>query len=272
MKLEIAFVGAGKMVSAIVNGLIRENIFRPEQMACVSAPDGTAEKLAEASGIGQADSLDELLANDSNRLLLGCKPQQFHDLDQRLSNWTDGVAVLSIMAGITLETLDQRFPKARQLVRSMPNTPGQIGAGVTAYLFATPPSEEERIDVERILSALGKVFPVEKESYLDAVTAMSGSGPGYVFEFACALEEAGVKIGLEKDFARTLAIETILGSGRLMAHSQEHPETLRNYVTSPNGTTQAALERFAEGKFRKLVTEAVSAAYDRSVELSRSDA
>ena len=272
MKFEIAFVGAGKMVSAIVNGILTEKVFRPEQMACVSAPDGTSEKLAEASGIGQADSLEALLSNGSNRLLLGCKPQQFHDLDPRLADWTDGTTVLSIMAGITLETLGQRFSKARHLVRSMPNTPGQIRAGVTGYLFATPPTEEDQDDVERILSALGKVFPVEKESPLDAITAMSGSGPGYVFEFACALEEAGIGIGLEKEFARTLAIETILGSGRLMARSGEHPETLRNYVTSPNGTTQAALERLTEGDFRKLIADAVSAARDRSLELSRPDA
>ena len=271
MKLELAFVGAGKMVSAIVNGLINQKIFRPDELACVSAPDGTSEKLAEASGIGQADSLEELLSGESKRLLLGCKPQQFHDLDPRLADWTDGTTVLSIMAGITLGTLGQRFPKARHLVRSMPNTPGQIGAGVTAYSIDGEADAEARSDVERILGSLGRVFAVE-EPQLDAVTAMSGSGPGYVFEFACAMEEAGVKIGLEKEFARTLAIETILGSGRLMARSQEHPETLRDYVTSPNGTTQAALDRFAGGDFRKLVTEAVSAARDRSIELSRPDA
>jgi len=271
MNLEIAFVGAGKMVSAIVNGLLHENVFGPEQMACVSAPDGTAEKLAETSGIGQADSLEELLADGSSRLLLGCKPQQFHDLDPRLADWTDGSTVLSIMAGIRLETLGQRFPNARHVVRSMPNTPGQIGAGVTAYSIGGQANAETQTDVERILGSLGRVFPVE-EPQLDAVTAMSGSGPGYVFEFACALEEAGTKIGLEKEFARILAIETILGSGRLMARSQEHPETLRNYVTSPNGTTQAALERFAEGGFRKLVADAVSSARERSIELSLPDA
>jgi pyrroline-5-carboxylate reductase len=271
MKLEIAFVGAGRMVSAIVNGLLTENIFRPEEMGCVSAPDGTSEKLSEATGIGRADTLEELLASGSKRLLLGCKPQQFNDLDTGLAEWTADCTVLSIMAGITLEVMARSFPKARHLVRSMPNTPGQIGAGVTAYAFGGAADDEAKADVERILGSLGRVFAVE-EPQIDAVTAMSGSGPGYVFEFACALEEAGVGIGLEKEFARTLAIETILGSGRLMARSDEHPETLRNYVTSPNGTTQAALERLTEGDFRKLIADAVSAARDRSLELSRPDA
>jgi len=271
MKLEIAFAGAGKMVTAIVNGLLTEAIFKPEQMACVSAPDGTAEKLAEATGIGRADTLEELLAGGTRRLLLGCKPQQFGELDSRLADWTEESVVLSIMAGITLETLSQRCPKARHVVRSMPNTPGQIGAGVTAYAFGGDADDEAIADVERILGSLGRVFAVE-EPQVDAVTAMSGSGPGYIFEFACALEEAGEKIGLGKEFARILAIETILGSGRLMARSQEHPETLRNYVTSPKGTTQAALERFAEGDLRGLVAKAVDAAHRRSLELSRPDA
>ena len=271
MKFEIAFVGAGKMVSAIVNGILTENVFRPEQMACVSAPDGTSEKLADATGIGRVDTLEELTAGGVQRLLLGCKPQQFIDLDPRLAEWTTGSTVLSIMAGITLETLGQRFPNARHLVRSMPNTPGQIGAGVTAYALSGDACDATREGVERILGSLGRVFAVE-ETQLDAVTAMSGSGPGYVFEFACALEDAGVEIGLSKDFARILAIETILGSGRLMARSEEHPETLRNFVTSPKGTTQAALERFAASDFRKLVAEAVTAARDRSIELSQPDA
>ena len=192
-------------------------------------------------------------------------------LDPRLAEWTTGSTVLSIMAGITLEVMAQSFPKARHLVRSMPNMPGQIGAGVTAYAFGGSADEKAKADVEGILGSLGRVFAVE-EPQIDAVTAMSGSGPGYVFEFACALEEAGIGIGLEKEFARTLAIETILGSGRLMARSDEHPETLRNFVTSPNGTTQAALERLTEGDFRKLIADAVSAARDRSLELSRPDA
>ena len=267
MKLALAFVGAGKMVTAIVEGLLAKDIFKPEEMACVSAPDGTSEKLAAATGISWAKNLESLLSDQPDRLLLGCKPQQLAQLEPSALQ-VEGSLVLSIMAGKTLGSLREKFPTARNIVRSMPNTPGQIGAGVTGYLFARTPAEDDRADVERILSALGKVFPVEEEAHIDCVTAISGSGPAYLFEFACALEEAGASIGLDKEVAKELAIETILGAGRLMARSEHHPETLRNHVTSPNGTTQAALETFVEGDFRELVRRAVQAARDRSIELS----
>lgn len=268
MKIALAFVGAGKMVTAIVEGLLAKDIFKSEEMICVSAPDGTSEKLAAATGINRAASLEELLETRPARLLLGCKPHQLDQLDPTFLSHAEGSLVLSIMAGKTLGGLRAKFPTARNVVRSMPNTPGQIGAGVSGYLFVEPPTPEDRADVERILSALGLVIAVDKESDIDCVTAISGSGPAYLFEFACALEEAGVGIGLKRETAKELAIETILGSGRLMARSDHHPEILRNNVTSPNGTTQAALETFGEGNFRELVRRAVVAARDRSVELS----
>lgn len=269
MKPSLAFVGAGKMVTAIVHGLLSKNIFSPEEMTCVSAPDGTSEKLAADTGICRAETLEELLAARPDRILLGCKPHQLDSLDPTAIAHTEGALVLSIMAGKTLAGLGEKFPAARNLVRSMPNTPGQIGAGVTGYLFAEEPTAKDQTDVERILSALGLALRVTEEGHVDCVTAISGSGPAYLFEFACALEEAGASIGLDKNLARNLAIETILGAGRLMAHSEEHPETLRNNVTSPNGTTQAALETFAAGNFRDLVQKAVNAARDRSVELAQ---
>ena len=117
----------------------------------------------------------------------------------------------------------EKFSNARNIVRSMPTTPGQIGAGVTGYLFAQTPTEQDREEVEKILSALGKVVAVKEEEDIDRVTAISGSGPAYLFEFACALEEAGTSIGFDKELARELAIETILGAGRLMARSEHDP-------------------------------------------------
>ena len=257
------------MVTAIVKGLLAKNIFEADEMTCVSAPDGTSEKLSQETGIHRVDNLQELLALQPNRLLLGCKPHQLEDLDSNALAQTTDYLVLSIMAGKTLDSLMEKFSNARNVVRSMPNTPGQIGAGVTGYLFAQTPTEQDREEVERILSALGKVVAVKEEEDIDRVTAISGSGPAYLFEFACALEEAGASIGFDKELARELAIETILGAGRLMARSEHDPETLRNHVTSPNGTTQAALETFAAANFRDLVQNAVTAARDRSVELAQ---
>ena len=265
MKPKLAFVGAGKMVTAMVEGLLRNEIFSPDQMVCTSAPDGTSEKLSESTGIGRVNTLEELLALAPERVLLGCKPYQLAELDTVAC---EGSLVLSIMAGKTLDSLQEKFPKARNVVRSMPNIPGQIGAGVTGYLFASPPTAEDEADVKRILSALGFALKVEEARHIDSITAISGSGPAYVFEFACALEAAAEGLGFDKEHARTLAIETVLGAGRLMARSELDPETLRNNVTSPNGTTQAALESFAAEDYRGMIKRAAQAAYDRSIELS----
>jgi pyrroline-5-carboxylate reductase len=268
MKPKLAFVGAGKMVTAIVEGLLRNEIFSPEQMTCTSAPDGTSEKLSEATGIGRVDTFKELLGLGPERVLLGCKPYQLAELDTTTLDACDGFLVLSIMAGKTLDSLQGKFPNARNVVRSMPNIPGQIGAGVTGYLFAEPPTAEDEADVKRILSALGCAIKVEEERHIDSITAISGSGPAYVFEFACALEAAAESLGFDKECARTLATETVLGAARLMARSELDPETLRNNVTSPNGTTQAALESFAAEDYRGMIKRAAQAAYDRSIELS----
>ena len=176
--------------------------------------------------------------------------------------------MLSIMAGITLERLRSVFPNARNVVRSMPNTPGQVGAGATGFLFAKPAQKTDLELIHQILSSLGFVQEVKQEGDIDRVTAISGSGPAYVFEFACALEEAGKDIGLEPSLARELAFHTIAGAAKLMQESGLHPEELRNRVTSPNGTTQAALESFSADALREIVRKAAHAARNRSIELS----
>ena len=150
----------------------------------------------------------------------------------------------------------------------MPNTPGQVGAGATGFLFAKPADDKDLELIRKILSSLGFVQEVREERDIDRVTAISGSGPAYVFEFACALEEAGKDIGLEPELARELAAHTVIGAAKLMEESDLHPEELRNRVTSPNGTTQAALESFSADELREIVRKAVHAARDRSIELS----
>ena len=149
----------------------------------------------------------------------------------------------------------------------MPNTPGQIGAGVTAFAPLRELSKKDVEIVENALSSLGNFHEVEEED-LDAVTALSGSGPAYVFEFASALREAGVNCGLDESLADALAVDTLLGAAMLLAESGETPEALRNAVTSPEGTTAAALKVLEEGKLRRLVDQALSAAKARSIELA----
>ena len=268
MNLEIAFIGAGKMVSAIVKSLLRGGTYKSEQIACCSANDGTSEKLSTDTGIARLESVDQMLEKSPRTLVLGCKPQQLSELPLSIAEKTEDCLILSIMAGITLKRLQQSFPKAKNIVRSMPNTPGQIGEGATGYFFLKDPESEDAETIQSILSSLGQTHLLRQEDELDLVTAISGSGPAYLFEFTCALEEAAREIGLDAQIAKELALQTIIGSAKLMENSDFSPEELRNQVTSPNGTTQAALESFSSDELREIVKRAVTAARNRSIELS----
>ena len=265
---KIAFIGAGRMASAIVTGLINGKVRAPSQIACLGGPgDNTAAELAARTGVAATTSLDTLL-DGAATVVLACKPQQLATLDPRLAGLTRGKLVVSILAGKRLARLAQAFPHARNIVRAMPSTPGQIGAGITAWASLAPLSGDDGALVNQVLGALGRVVALD-EARLDAVTGLSGSGPAYVFEFAAALRDAGIAAGLPHDTAGQLATETILGSAKLLVASAAGAEALRDQVTSPGGTTQAGLQRMAARDFRGMMKEAVLAATARSAELSQ---
>ena len=266
MPIKITFIGAGRMASAIVQGLLEKEHYAPEEIACTSGDDSTGPKLAEATGIQFMPEITPAL-HEAEAIILACKPQQFTAIKAEHAEASRGKLILSILAGTPLIRLSEKFANARNVVRTMPNTPGQIGAGVTAFAPLRELSEKDVRIVENTLSALGNFHEVEEED-LDAVTALSGSGPAYIFEFAAALREAGVNCGLDESLADTLAIDTLLGAAMLLAESEETPEALRNAVTSPEGTTAAALKVFEEGDLRKLVDQALAAAKARSIELA----
>jgi pyrroline-5-carboxylate reductase len=264
---KIAFLGAGNMASAIVEGLLGRQPTAKSELICYGGADSTAASLAARTGITAATSLEQLTA-DFDTLVVAFKPQHLADADPRFAQWTEGKLVVSILAGKRLSSLTKVFPRARNVVRTMPNTPGQIGAGITAWCSRDPLSESDHSKLKTLLDALGQSVQVPEDD-LDAVTGLSGSGPAYVFEFAAALRDAGVAAGLTKTAAEKLAVETILGSARLLARKNIEPETLRDQVTSPNGTTFAGLQRLKAGDFRGLIRETVLAATARSKELSR---
>jgi len=268
MTNRIAFVGAGKMVSAIVKSLLNSNLFNKEDISCCSANDGTSDTLSESTGIQKKEDIFDLLSSNPDVLVLGCKPQQINELPNEIRQLTDRTLILSIMAGIPLSRLSESFPKARNIVRSMPNTPGQIGSGISAFLFSQKPKDDDRRLIESILESLGVVKEVSEELDIDRVTAISGSGPAYIFEFTCALQQAGKEIGLSDEYSNEFAKQTVIGAAKLMEQSSFNPEELRNQVTSPNGTTQAALESLSANQFRKIISEAARAAKSRSIELS----
>lgn len=255
------------MAGAIVDGLLAKNAATPADLVCLGGADDTAAKLQARTGIAVASTLGELL-EEAGTLVVAFKPQHLGSADPQLADLTAGKLIVSILAGKKIVSLERAFPKARNIVRTMPNTPGQIGAGITGWCSRDALLGDDRVVVEKLLHALGETVEVPEED-LDAVTGVSGSGPAYVFEFAAALRDAGVAAGLTQHTAEKLAVETLLGSARLLARKNIDPETLRDQVTSPNGTTYAGLQRMKARDFRGLIKETVLAATARSKELSR---
>ncbi len=264
---KIAFIGAGRMASAIVTGLLDQHVAQPADLACLGGDDDTARQLVARTGIRLCAELPELL-DGADMVVLAFKPQHLSSADPRLAALTTGKLVLSILAGKPLAALTNVFPGARNLVRTMPNTPGQIGAGITGWCSLNPLDDTDTTLVQSLLGALGRHVAVD-ESQIDAITAVSGSGPAYVFEFTAALRAAGIAAGLPPEAAHDLAMATVIGSAKLMEHTGTEPEELRNQVTSPNGTTYAGLQVMAARDFRGVILDTVLAAKTRSEELSR---
>ena len=263
---KIVFIGAGRMASAIIRGLIEKEHYKPMQIACTCGNDSTGAQLAKETKIQYLeDIINEIHSADT--IVLACKPQQFNQIKKNIVDATNGKLVLSILAGIRLNNLSEKFKLARNTIRTMPNTPGQIGAGVTAYCPQSKLSIKDQKIVDNILGSLGNFHEV-KETDLDTVTALSGSGPAYLFEFAAALNEAAINNGLDPELASALTNDTLLGASMLLASSNESPEQLREAVSSPAGTTAAALEVLSKSGFRDLIDQVISAAKKRSIELS----
>ncbi len=263
----LVFLGAGRLASGIVRGLLAQKIYAPGDIACASKTGGSAQKLAADTGITCEADLPSLLAN-ADTVVLAFKPQSLAGADPRLAGLTAGKLVLSVLAGKRLARLAQSFPQARNLVRTMPNTPAGIGAGITAYCALKPLAAADRATVETLLGALGAHLELGEE-HMDAVTGLSGSGPAFLFEFVAALRDGGVAAGLPRATAHQLALETVLGSARLLARTGGEPEALRDQVVSPNGTTFAGLQVLAARQFREIVKQTVLAATKRAGELSR---
>jgi len=264
---KIAFLGAGNLASAIIRGLLATHACTPGDIACTSKTGDTARRLATETGITFEPDLAKLLA-DADTVVVAFKPQSLAGADSRLGELTAGKLVISLLAGKTIATLARTFPRARNIVRTMPNTPAAIGAGMTTYATLAPLGETDQQTLVTMLGALGQHLPVA-ENHLDALTALGGSGPAFLFEFVAGLRDAGIAAGLPPDVATKVALETTLGAARLLARSTETPEALRDKVTSPNGTTYAGLQVMAARQFRETLKETVLAGTRRAGELAR---
>lgn len=266
MKNKIAFVGAGRMAGAMVRGILKTGAWAASDITCTGAKDGSAEALSADTGISMTYVWEELLEG-AGWIVLACKPQQLKELPSNLQELSRGRRILSILAGTTLERLREVFPQAANIIRCMPNTPGMIGQGITVYSPLHPLEKTEENEARQMLSALGEVLTAE-ESQLDAVTGLSGSGPAYVFEFVAALRDGGIAAGLDPATASRLALKTVQGAAALLQAVPEPPETHRDWVSSPGGTTLAGLKVLQDKDFRRTIRETVAAAKRRSKELA----
>jgi pyrroline-5-carboxylate reductase len=265
--MKIAFLGGGNMASALIGGLIAKGVdARSISVVELSAP--ARERLAAQYAVRVSTAPDAAL-QAAEILVLAVKPQ---DMRSALASVASGVGsklVISIAAGVTCDTLSRWLGGHRKLVRCMPNTPALIGAGISG-LYALPEvSQEERHKAQTIVGAVGEVVWLAEERLLDPVTAVSGSGPAYVFWFIEQLAASAQRLGIPKEAALKLALHTVLGAARLAVERNQPPETLRKQVTSKGGTTEAALNVFDEEKLAERFARAVEAASRRGAELGK---
>jgi len=258
----VAFIGAGNMAEALIRGLVAA---KTGQIIATDVRAERLEQLHRAYGIETSTDNTQAAAK-ADIIVLAVKPQQMSVILKELKVRSSQL-VISIAAGVKTSRIEHELGGEPRVVRTMPNTPALVGAGAAAVCKGRFATEDDLATAETILKAVGIVVRVEEKD-LDAVTALSGSGPAYIFYMAEAMIAAGVEAGLPADVAKRLAVQTVFGAGALLAASGESPEQLRNRVTSPGGTTQAALKVMTERGFAKIVADAIQVAARRSRELS----
>ncbi len=264
--MKMLFIGAGKMASAIAGGLVRNGVLAPAEMWAADVHPHARQAFTDATGVHCAEAA-EPLARQSDVIVLAVKPQVAEAALQPLAHLLHGRLVISICAGLKLHRLAGWCGHDR-IVRVMPNTPLMVGQGASVFCCAAGVMEDDKTLCCKIFGTLGTVSVLPEEA-MDAVTALSGSGPAYVFEMIQGLVDAGVAAGLPADTALELTVQTVAGAAEMLRQKLGTPDELRVAVTSPGGTTAAGLAEFVKADFRGLLRNVVLAARDRSVELGR---
>lgn len=264
--MKLGVIGCGKMGSALVGGIIRADSCDAADVTVFDTYAPAAEAMKTSLGVTPVDS-NAAVIEASDVVLLCVKPQGFVEMLEDLGSETDRL-LISIAAGVTVATIENAVHGRHRVIRVMPNTPALVGKGASGFALGSSATHDDAELASRLLGAVGYVCQVE-ESDLDAVTAVSGSGPAYIFLMIEALVKGGVNQGLAPEIAHELAVHTVAGAAALVQETGEAPATLRENVTSPNGTTFAALESFRASEFESIVDKAVAAAADRSRELGK---
>jgi pyrroline-5-carboxylate reductase len=264
----ICFIGGGNMARSLIGGLIQRGVAR--QSLCVSEPVAELANALHHDFAIEVDSDNLTAATHSDIWVFAVKPQVMKTVCEALSELAQEKKplIVSIAAGISATQLNQWLGGNLAIVRTMPNTPALLGAGATGLFANGSVTDAQKQHVETLMQATGITVSIEEEAMMDAVTAVSGSGPAYVFLLAEAMQAAGVAQGLSAEVARALTNQTLLGAARMLTETDASADVLRQRVTSPGGTTQAAIESFEANGFRDIVNHAIAAATLRGRALS----
>lgn len=264
--MKISFIGGGNMGDAILTAVLNNKLSQPQDIITSDVLETRREYLRQKYGISVTGD-NSAAVKQGEVIVFAIKPQNLAEVMAGIrGQLKPAQLVLSIIAGAGIRSLRTGL-NHNHIVRSMPNTPAQVGAGMTVWTATPEVTEQQKKWAGAILGAMGKEIYMEDEKYLDMATAVSGSGPAYVFLLAESMVSAAVKIGLPRQAAETMVRQTILGSAHLLDKSGKAPAELRQMVTSKGGTTAAALEQFEAGGFSPLVTGAITAAHERAKQL-----
>jgi len=264
----IAFIGGGNMGEAMLAAVLARALAQPESISVSDVSHKRLEHLKKQYSVTVTPDNPEAIS-DKDIIILAVKPQNLAEVMAELKdNLNPAQLILSIIAGAKISTIFLGLTH-NAVVRAMPNAPARVGEGMSVWTATSDVTDQQKQAAKSILGAMGRELYVDDEAYLDMATAISGSGPAYFFLMVEALVDAAIEIGLPREMAQELVLQTMLGSGKFIRQSGASPAELRRKVTSPGGTTAAALAQFEKGGFGGLVRRAVKAAYERAKELGK---
>ena len=268
---KIAFIGAGNMAEALIRGLIASGVYEPGDIIAADVLKKRLDHLSSEYGIKISDKNDKA-AKQSDIIVLSVKPKLILNvLEQINSELTPGKIVITIAAGISIPAISQVLENKTKIIRVMPNTPALVLAGASVLYCNENVTSKEKARVKKIFESVGIAYIVEDEALLDPATGLSGSGPAFVSIFIEALSDGGVKMGLPRDMAHTLAAQTVYGTAKMIIEGGSHPAEFKDKVSSPGGTTIEGIHHLEKGGFRSSTISAVEAATRRSKELSKGE-
>ncbi len=266
--LTIGFLGAGKMATALARGFVRAEIATPKHIIAGDVSPAARTTFTRETG-AKATAANADVLKFASVLVLAVKPDQVAGvLTDLRGSFAGNHLLISIAAGVTLARMEAALPAGTRVIRVMPNTPALVGEAAAAFALGKSATAADGDLAKKLLSAVGVAFQV-KESLLDAVTGLSGSGPAYVYQFIEALSDGGVAAGLPRDVATRLAAQTVLGAAKMVLETGQHPGALKDQVTSPGGTTIEGLHELEKGQLRATVMSAVRAATEKSKKLGQ---